>query len=188
LSAGLRPAVHLPPGLVKLYVCRAYARSFGLRLFVETGTYLGETAEWMARAGFRVWTIELDAALYYKAQSRLARYPGVTVIKGDSAEILPRLLDQLDEPALFWLDAHWSGEETARGAVDSPVMCEVDAIFRHKVTGHVILIDDARLFLGRNGYPYLDDLLRMVRSSRCYRAEVSTDIIRIVPRCRRQEW
>lgn len=171
----------LPPGLVKLHVCRAYARTFGLRLFVETGTCLGETAEWMARAGFRVWTIELDASLYTKARSRLARYPAVTVVKGDSADILPRLVHEIEEPALFWLDAHWSGEGTARETVDSPVMCEIDSILRHRVTGHVILIDDARLFLGRNGYPYLDDLLRTVRASRCYRAEVSTDIVRVFP-------
>lgn len=43
-----------PPHIVKLQVCTAYARAFRLGVFVETGTYLGERAEWMARAGLRV--------------------------------------------------------------------------------------------------------------------------------------
>jgi hypothetical protein len=171
-----------PPSVVKLHVCRAYARTFGLRLFVETGTYLGETAEWMARAGLRVLSVELDPNLHAKARMRLAAYRNVVLFEGDSAQVLPELLqNQITAPALFWLDAHYSGEGTARADVDSPVIREIDAILRHNVRGHVILIDDARLFIGRDGYPHLDDLLRTVRGCGCYRPEVSTDIIRVVP-------
>jgi hypothetical protein len=44
------------------------------------------------------------------------------------------------------------------------------------------LINDARYFDGTNDYPNLDDLLRVVREDGSYSAEVSTDIIRLVPR------
>jgi hypothetical protein len=46
----------------------------------------------------------------------------------------------------------------------------------------VILVDDARYFRGKNGYPVLDELLAAVRQTVAYEAEVSTDIIRITPR------
>jgi hypothetical protein len=45
----------------------------------------------------------------------------------------------------------------------------------------VILVDDARCFRGKDGYPFLDELLAAVRQTGAYEAEVSTDIIRITP-------
>lgn len=56
------------------------------------------------------------------------------------------------------------------------------AILNHPIKQHVILIDDARCFDGTNGYPYLDDLLRVIGEDGSYIAEVSTDIIRLIPR------
>ncbi|WP_049815195.1 hypothetical protein [Rhodothermus marinus] len=168
-----------PPHLVKLYTLRAYAKAFGLRVFIETGTYLGDTAEWMARMGMRVYTIELDETLFKDAQLRLQRYRNVTVMWGDSGEILPKLLSsEIREPALFWLDAHYSGGITARGTIESPIESEISAILHHNVKGHVILIDDARHFTGSGGYPHLDELLHRLRVAfDGYSVEVSTDII-----------
>jgi hypothetical protein len=72
-------------------------------------------------------------------------------------------LARLSEPACFWLDAHFSGEGTARGAADTAICGELEAILKHPVRGHVILVDDARYFRGKSGYPSLDELLAWVR-------------------------
>jgi len=45
-----------------------------------------------------------------------------------------------------------------------------------------VLIDDARYFDGTNDYPHLDDLLHVIREDGSYSAEVSADIVRLVPR------
>ena len=97
-------------------------------------------------------------------------------------KVLPLLLAKLDRSATFWLDGHYSGTFTGRGALDTPVSAELDAILSHPVPGHVVLIDDARLFDGTDGYPPMSSVLAHFEAHPRYRAEVSTDIIRIVPR------
>ena len=48
-------------------------RRYRYRLFVETGTFLGETTLAMAEIFERCWTVEIDASLYAKA---LVRFEG----------------------------------------------------------------------------------------------------------------
>ncbi len=171
-----------PPHLVKLHIVRSYCRRFGTRTFIETGTHVGETTEWMARTGIDVVGIELSHVLYERARARLARYRNVKLVLGDSSQVLPDVLSGVTNPACFWLDAHFSGEGTARGAVDSPVMQELEAILGHQMRHHVILIDDARCFSGKDGWPLLEQILGRVRQTGSYLTEVSTDIIRITPK------
>ena len=52
----------------------------------------------------------------------------------------------------------------------------------HPIKTHVILIDDARDFTGRDGYPRLSSLLAHFDDHPHYAASGSADIIRIVPR------
>jgi hypothetical protein len=139
----------------KRQLLRDTARAYGLRVLVETGTYMGETA-WALRREFeRVDTIELEPTLARLAEIRFRRTPNVHVHHGDSAVVLPRLLDALSEPALFWLDAHPSTDRTAQGVI--PLRDELAAIAHHHVRGHVVLVDDLQ-YLGKTGYPRLDEL------------------------------
>lgn len=170
-----------PPHIVKLYVIWAYLRELRLETLVETGTYLGETTEWLARTGINVISIELSSDLHRLATERLGRYRNIMLLQGDSGQLLPELIASFTEPVCFWLDAHFSGGETAKGVTDTPILQELEAILEHPIRGHVILVDDARCFTGEDGYPFLDEVLVLVRKSGFYRAEVSTDIIRITP-------
>lgn len=88
----------------------------------------------------------------------------------------------LQDRALFWLDGHYSGGHTARGKQDTPIRQELRIIFGHRIKGHVILIDDARLFVGADGYPTLDELRRIVQTARPeWGVAVTDDVIRIAP-------
>jgi hypothetical protein len=103
------------------------------------------------------------------------------VLEGDSERRLPEVLAALDEPALFWLDAHYSADDTARGSTDTPIEAELQAVLRHPVRGHVILVDDVRSF-GRGDYPSIEAVQRLVGQLRPDLAvEVADDILRIVP-------
>jgi hypothetical protein len=170
------------PQAVKMRIVERYLREYNLRCLIETGTYLGDTVGYLSTTGIECLSIELCEHLHRQAMEFLAHRRNVTLIHGDSREMLPGLLAELDKPALFWLDGHYSGEGTAQGAEDSPIDAEIEAILKHPISSHVVLIDDARCFRGTKGYPHLDQLLRRIREEGRYDAEVSADIIRLVPR------
>jgi hypothetical protein len=96
----------------------------------------------------------------------------VVCLQGDSGVTLPRVLNEIAAPALFWLDAHHSGGDTANAGYD-PISKELTSIYLHSVKTHVILVDDAR------GH----DVARIAREAPpSHEVMVRNDIIRIFPR------
>jgi len=172
-----------PPHFIKQRTLRRYAEQHGLRTLIETGTYLGDMVAAMRPHFDRVVSIELSPELARRAAARFARDPRVTILEGDSGAVLPRVLASLDRPALFWLDGHYSGGFTARGAEDTPVMQELAAVLAHPIAGHVVLVDDARCFDGANGYPTIEALRALVAAKRPdWEFSVRHDSIRMSPR------
>ncbi|HVF48706.1 MAG TPA: hypothetical protein VNA19_01390 [Pyrinomonadaceae bacterium] len=168
-----------PPHVVKQLAIKQYQKRFNLGVFVETGTYLGEMVEAM-RARFRkVYSVELSAELCARAREMFARYPHVEILQGDSSDMLPLILGRIVEPALFWLDGHFSGGFTAQGPLDYPILKELEHIRRHEIKNHVILIDDARLFEGTPNAPAKEQVLARLREiNPAYIIEEKDDIIR----------
>jgi hypothetical protein len=166
-------------GLEKRAEIKKWQAMTGHTLFVETGTFLGDTTIAMAAVFQRCWTVEIDEALYQQALRKFEGHPHITAIRGDSETTIADILKDIDAPAIFWLDGHYSRGNTGRGVLDSPIMNELRRIFEHPIKTHVILIDDARLFLGRNGYPTIKSLHRFVRDSSPYRMRVTNDIIKL---------
>ncbi len=169
-------AVAPPPGELKQLIVKELGRRYALRTLVETGTYKGAMISAGLRDFDRIISIELQPDLAAAAQARFAAIPTVTILQGDSGELIARVLADLREPALFWLDAHYSGGQTAAGNLIPPIIPELEAIFRHPVAGHVILIDDARLFDGTGGYPTVEQVRALDRR---WSVTVDLDIIRL---------
>jgi len=169
-----------PPPLIKHQIIRDYANRFSLHTFVETGSFLGDTV-WATKDIFdRIFTIELNRMMHERLRKEFFHLLYITAMQGDSAAMLPDILAQVSEPCLFWLDAHYSGWKTARGNINTPIMQELEHIFTHPVSGHVILIDDARYFIGKDHYPRIDQLKDFIRSRRPgHVCEVRNDIIRV---------
>ena len=91
-------------------------------------------------------------------------------------------MKELKKPALFWLDGHYSGGETARGKKDTPILEELITIFGAKEE-HIILIDDARLFGSAKDYPSLKELAFFCRNKKPnIDFVVLDDCIRITPK------
>jgi len=169
-----------PPHIVKQLAVREYAERFRLGCLVETGTYLGEMIEAVRGMFDRIYSIELDAALYDGARKKFRRYRQITLLHGDSGTVLKDVLAELDRPALFWLDGHYSGGETARGELETPVMKELENIYRHPhARNHVILIDDARCFDNERDYPGIATIEASAKAAGYDRVEVKDDIIRL---------
>ena len=169
------------PNVVKQRTVIGYQKRYRLRTFVETGTYTGEMVQAMSGHADRIISIELAPSLHARAVSRFAGQPHIRLLLGDSAALLPAVLESLAGPALFWLDGHYMGGESGRGTEDTPVVAEMTALFGHSVRGHVVLIDDARLFDGTGGYPRLEAFTAWVAQQRPgTHVTVDGDIIRCV--------
>jgi hypothetical protein len=104
--------------------------------------------------------VELDETLAASARQRFRRSPSVEVCTGDSAVLMPEIVDRLDGSTLYWLDGHYSGGVTA-DAGRCPIVEELTAILGSR-SPFVALVDDARLFDGTDGYPTLASLLKLV--------------------------
>ena len=167
-------------GPEKRDVIRKWQAMTGHKLFVETGTFLGETTLAVSGIFERCWTVEIDKGLYEQALVKFKDRQNVTALHGDSEMLIVDILKDIDGPAIFWLDGHYSRANTGRGATDTPIMNELMRIFEHPIKQHVILIDDARDFLGVNGYPTVKALQRFVRARSPYRMRIANDIIRLV--------
>ena len=114
--------------------------------FVETGTYYGGTAIWASNLFGKVFTIEKSAELHKDVVSKYGGVNNVEFFLGDSRACLREIVATLNEPTVFWLDAHWSGGLTYGEADQCPLLEELDIINSCQAETY-IFIDDARLFL-----------------------------------------
>ncbi len=75
----------------------------------------------------------------------------MTFHHGDSAEVLPRLCQLIDEPAVFFLDAHWferGGHRDIIHVADGnrlPLLAELTAI-ADRPPGDIVIVDDVHAF------------------------------------------
>ena len=163
---------------------RAVARAFGLRTFVETGSHEGETIACILQTPSpvdRVLSVEMGdevnpgAGNWDTCDRRFKGDRRVSLFRGDSAIMLPRMHAHFDGPALYWLDAHANGPEDP---VEShfPLRTELTWLFgEHGArAGSVVLVDDARFF-GLGFWPTLPEVMAFGSS-----AYLSDDIVRII--------
>jgi len=168
------------PHFYKQKVVKYYARKFSPEIFVETGTYQGDMIYVVKKKFKQIYSIELNEILYRKARKRFVKNNHISIIYGDSTVQLKKILPKIDKPCLFWLDAHYSGEGTAKGDLETPIMEEMNLILNHSNLKHIILIDDARLFIGKNDYPSIDIVKNLVyKYHKDWLFIIKDDIIRI---------
>ena len=172
-----------PPHTIKQEAIQHYQKKSGYGILVETGTYKGDMI--LAQKDFfkKLYSIELSPALYQRAKKRFRKYSYVTLLQGNSGEVISRVLGELQEPAIFWLDGHYSGGITATSEKHSPINEELQALISNNRFQHIVLIDDARVFTGENGYPTIEEAKEItIRNFPGYHFSVEEDIIRLVPK------
>ncbi len=168
-----------PPHEIKQTTIEFYQKKHNCNTLVETGTYTGKMVLMQKDNFAKIYSIELSLELWKKATEKFASYPHIEILQGDSSQVLHEVVAQLNSFAIFWLDGHYSAGITAKGEKNCPIYKEIDAIFLNKEQGHIILIDDARHFVGEDDYPTTEELANYVASKNAnYRMEVYDDIIR----------
>jgi hypothetical protein len=132
--------------------------------WLETGTYLGETAEFLAKKFLRsrVHSIEPSDQLYTYSRKRLSDLSNLTVHFGSSEAIMGQILAANPSISNFWLDGHHSGDITFRGSEICPIIFELETIQALRLSNQTIsvFIDDFRLFGCEPGYPTKEFLVK----------------------------
>ena len=156
-------------------------RFFQLPTFVETGTYMATTLISVHKHFETSYSIELNHEFAQEAQHHFRNQKNVTIVEGDSGNSLEQILSTNTTKKLFWLDAHYSGGMTAQSADfgHTPISKELERIMLTWVEGSVILIDDARLFIGEDNYPTIADLTDYIQNQTKLTLFVDADIIHI---------
>ena len=125
-------------------------------IWIETGTYYGETTNILSKISNKVISIEADKRLFQLATNKFKNYNNVEIVNERSENILDKILSENIhiKNVCLYLDAHLCTDHitgsSTYGEEDSgtPIMKEIsiienDIINREK---YVILIDDIRLF------------------------------------------
>jgi hypothetical protein len=153
-----------------------------LKVFVETGTFLGEMIDAQREHFQKLISIELSGELFQAARAKYAGNPRIRLYEGDSGTKLRDAVQGLDEPALFWLDAHYSRGATAGGGEAAPIIRELSCLVSRSQYRDVILIDDARLFGLKSDYPKLEALRQFAsRHWPRHTFGIESDVICILP-------
>ena len=120
--------------------------------------------------------------MYKDVIKKFQSFEHIEPINGGSSEILFSLLPRLKLQTLFWLDGHYSMDETGQGSDLTPIFKELETILGRsdKV---VIVIDDVRTFLNEDlGYPSIGELVSFIRSKKPeYHLQIVDDTLRIYP-------
>lgn len=135
--------------------------------FVETGTYEGNSTSTAAAIFEHVYSIELSPQYHAHAMQRFINQNNVHLYLGDSAKMLPVLLNEIEGKTILFLDGHYSGGSTACGNVETPILEELIAIKNSTLDKPIILIDDIRFFTRfiPSDYPslaYIEELIKRI--------------------------
>jgi hypothetical protein len=132
-------------------------------VFIETGTFMGDTTKWASARFKDVHTIELSESLYNQVKNELLEKGNITPHLGDSRDILPKILANINNNIVFWLDGHYSAGVTAGKDDPCPLLKELEIILSRN-NEDIILIDDARCLLDGEGWPTIFELYKKVGS------------------------
>jgi hypothetical protein len=154
-------------------------------IFLETGTYLGDTLKVVRRYFDRVLSVELSEDLHNQNLKRFKKYRNVFLWQGNSGKRMPEMLLMIvGERALFWLDAYYSGIGTAKDENVCPIISELEAIAKHPRRDHCILIDDVSCFGQEEGYPSIEKVREMLlKINPAFQVQIDNDCIMALPPC-----
>jgi len=139
--------------------------------WVETGTFLGETTEFLSKYSNHVVSIEPEPSLFKRASNKFSSYSNIRILYGTSEEWFPKILPELNGPVNFWLDGHYSDGITFKGDHQTPILFELQQISKNlfRFTDLRIFIDDLRCFGSKSteyqDYPSIDFLVDWARQN-----------------------
>lgn len=143
-------------GQVSFFNLDSLIKTYNAKVFIETGTYLGDSLAHAASFPFKkLISIEIDPELVIKARERFKEDPRIEIVQGSSSEVLEDILDRNQENVIVWLDAHFPTTPTAQHNysiekekdIRIPLEKEINTLQKRiGKFNDVILIDDLRCY------------------------------------------
>jgi len=131
-----------------------YIERYNLTTFVETGTGKAVGLSYALQFDFqKLFSIEINEQLYTENVNKI-KDPRCQLLWNNSLDGLAIILQQLEMPTLFWLDAHFPGADFGLGSYDAdiprtlklPLEYELELIVKNRnCAKDVFIIDDLRL-------------------------------------------
>ena len=123
------------------------------KIVIETGTYHGKAVKFFLDHGAsEVRSVEGDKGMYGSCVEMFSGDERVRLWNGFSSELLWEMIADIEEEAVFFLDAHPSGVGTfghdeaesgeSRFGQEEVLLAELQEIARHPINTHTIIIDD----------------------------------------------
>ncbi len=175
---------------IDLGLVNALKEAIPLDVFVETGTFRGDTVELVKDCFLEIHTVELSPEYFEAARFRFKVHAHIDLVHGDSAMVLATWASRLhDKSVLYFLDAHWCvADNTAGETSQCPLLDEILGIGQLNAAS-LIVIDDARLFLAPPSAPHeishwpgFNEVLEALRAtSPTHRVMVLNDTIVFFP-------
>lgn len=125
---------------------------YDLNVYFETGLSRGRGVDSAISAGFdRIYSIEICTRWITEGREKY-NADTVTLIQGDSQDLFAHIKG-IDEPILFFLDAHndHSNLDGEQSSIDCPIHEELDAIKKHHINNHIIVVDDINIIGSKSG-------------------------------------
>ena len=155
-------------------------------LWIETGTYYGETTKLLSKISKKTISIEADKNLFETSSKILKNFKNVEILNGKSEDLLDKVISKnLNfKNVCIYLDAHlcqdhlkntktFGNENTA-----TPILNELEIITKYLANFEkiVVLIDDIRLFQGKfQNYPNKNTLVSWCKENN-FLWEIEQDI------------
>ena len=155
-------------------------------LWIETGTYYGETTKLLSKISKKTISIEADKNLFETSNKILKNFKNVEILNGKSEDLLDKVISKnLNfQNVCIYLDAHlcqdhlkntktFGNENTA-----TPILNELEIITKYLANFEkiVVLIDDIRLFQGKfQNYPDKNALVNWCKENN-FLWEIDQDI------------
>ena len=143
-------------GQVSFFNLESLIKTFNAKVFIETGTYLGDSLAHAATFSFnKLISIEIDPVLVEKARERFKNDPRIEIVQGSSSEVLEDILSRIQENVIIWLDAHFPTTPAAQHNysvekekdIRIPLEKEINVLQKRiGIFNDVILIDDLRCY------------------------------------------
>ena len=155
-------------------------------LWIETGTYYGETTKLLSKISKKTISIEADKDLFETSSKILKNLKNVEIVNGKSEDLLDQIISKnLNfKNICIYLDAHlcqdhlkntktFGSENTA-----TPILNELKIVKKYLANFEkmVVLIDDIRLFQGKfQNYPNKNTLVNWCKENN-FLWEIEQDI------------
>lgn len=112
--------------------------------FIETGTHGGRAVLMALELGIpNIRSVEVWEKMHKEFAQELGYKKGVNLYHGDSPDTLPKMMFDIEDQMVIFLDAHGAVVTEDREKYGkSPVLFEIAAIAKHPRKNHIIMVDD----------------------------------------------